>query len=414
MLSAGIQSERASAVRLDQITKFSARILLGGVFLFAAVTKTYRPAPFVSVVDTLLATSIEWPGEFKAQSIVPISVLVIVWEAFLGLLLISGVGRRGVALATGGTLILFSSALVRLMFLPETPACGCFGAFPRAVEDARGAVQFGLIRNAALLWLAVWLGMQKGDGAAGRGPAHRASGAVPGYSIVEILVCIVIIAVLIAIALPVFRHAREKARLTESLSALRQLLASVDVYASDHRELFPFLGVPGHPERGLERFGPRGASFSYFGGSSKLWATALVQSGHSEIAELAGETRLTESLRESFGTPDVIGTYFRLTHVSAADPGFWEPGGVPSEPMFFRAVGRHEVGFPSGKGLLVDVHEDVFNETSADVGWNVGSADGAASFRARTPVVHTDLHRPYGAIPWSVLTTRRGIRGRDW
>jgi len=60
-----------------------------------------------------------------------------------------------------------------------------------------------------------------------------------GFTLVELLVVVAVIAVLAAILLPVFAQAREKARQASCLSNERQLGAALQLYAQDHDERWP-------------------------------------------------------------------------------------------------------------------------------------------------------------------------------
>ncbi len=60
-----------------------------------------------------------------------------------------------------------------------------------------------------------------------------------GFTLIELLVVIAIIAILAAILFPVFARAREKARQTTCTSNQRQIMASLQMYAQDHEEVFP-------------------------------------------------------------------------------------------------------------------------------------------------------------------------------
>ncbi len=71
------------------------------------------------------------------------------------------------------------------------------------------------------------------------GRAHRAA-----FTLVELLVCIAILAVLVALLLPSLGSARESARAGVCSSNVRQLLLAIESYASDHRDRLP----PGAPD----------------------------------------------------------------------------------------------------------------------------------------------------------------------
>lgn len=60
-----------------------------------------------------------------------------------------------------------------------------------------------------------------------------------GFTLVELLVVISIIALLIAILLPALRHARDAARMTQNISNLRQIQLALYTYATDHDDVLP-------------------------------------------------------------------------------------------------------------------------------------------------------------------------------
>ena len=60
-----------------------------------------------------------------------------------------------------------------------------------------------------------------------------------GFTLVELLVVIGIIAVLIALLLPLTKRARESAQLTACQSNLRQIGAAMQMYANENKDKFP-------------------------------------------------------------------------------------------------------------------------------------------------------------------------------
>lgn len=61
-----------------------------------------------------------------------------------------------------------------------------------------------------------------------------------GFTLVELLVVLAVVALLAAMLLPVFASARENARESHCISNLRQLGAAIQLYQQDYDELFPY------------------------------------------------------------------------------------------------------------------------------------------------------------------------------
>jgi prepilin-type N-terminal cleavage/methylation domain-containing protein/prepilin-type processing-associated H-X9-DG protein len=65
----------------------------------------------------------------------------------------------------------------------------------------------------------------------------------PGFTLVELLVVIGVIAVLIALLLPALRRARSAAVTIECASNMRQLTVCLTMYLNDHKQRFPRTGT---------------------------------------------------------------------------------------------------------------------------------------------------------------------------
>ena len=76
-------------------------------------------------------------------------------------------------------------------------------------------------------------------------PRPHRRGAATGFTLVELLVVIGIIAVLIALLLPTLSRAREEAKKTACLSHLKSLGDALFMYANANRDRLPNLNPPG-------------------------------------------------------------------------------------------------------------------------------------------------------------------------
>jgi uncharacterized membrane protein YphA (DoxX/SURF4 family) len=126
----------------------AARLVLGAVFLIAGVLKAIDPQSSVAAVrayrllPSSLATMVGWGQPFA--------------EIALGLLLLTGIATRVVAVATATLLLIFIAAVIAAAARGLSIDCGCFGG---GGEVAPGQTAYGMeiLRDIGLLALALWL-----------------------------------------------------------------------------------------------------------------------------------------------------------------------------------------------------------------------------------------------------------------
>jgi len=88
------------------------------------------------------------------------------------------------------------------------------------------------------------------SGAHPRGSKEQARRGIRGFTLVELLVVIGIIAVLISLLLPALNKARHAAAVTQCLSNIRQVGMALQIYANDNRD-FALLGFRSLPYTGF-------------------------------------------------------------------------------------------------------------------------------------------------------------------
>ena len=120
-------------------------------------------------------------------------------------------------------------------------------------------------------------------------------GAPQGFTLIELLVVIAIIAILAALLLPALAKAKEKARMVEEMSAGRQLMFGVQLYADEHDgAMFPgyMADASVQDDQGQPLFFPENARYPwrivpYLSGSMDLIYSGL---NRAKLAQLRTES----------------------------------------------------------------------------------------------------------------------------
>lgn len=114
----------------------------------------------------------------------------------------------------------------------------------------------------------------------------RKGAAHPGFSLLEVLVCVAVIGVLLALALPALNAARDSAARAVCGSNLRQLNVGWQGYLSEHKEQFPTYGLrPEWSYGGVEFVGAsRQAVYSAARPINRYLASEAVAASTTEMA----------------------------------------------------------------------------------------------------------------------------------
>lgn len=234
----------------------------------------------------------------------------------------------------------------------------------------------------------------------------------PGFSLLETVITIGVIALLLAIALPVLGGARGIARSAAALSALRQHATVFASYTNEHRGIYPVLASPLGPQEPAATQG-----YSYFS-MSEYWPVAMASRYYNSppYADIFYDPRvkraeIIKSLRP---------TEYRYSCTFFARPDYWDEQTRAGQSQL-GAVRVDEVTRPSAKALLVLPGP---MPTGSDRGLRMALADGSATApdpARREPGVRSGdgkgrwpdvgaLH--YNDSIWG-LHTLRGVRGTD-
>jgi putative oxidoreductase len=124
-----------------------ARIVLGGVFLYAGVSKVFDPGGLAASIRSYGLGLPEWFVTLSAYSL-PLL------EALLGLYLLAGLFTRASTWAVNGLMALFLLALVQGALRGLEIDCGCFGS---ASGDEASNLWVDVLRDLGLLVLGLQL-----------------------------------------------------------------------------------------------------------------------------------------------------------------------------------------------------------------------------------------------------------------
>jgi prepilin-type N-terminal cleavage/methylation domain-containing protein/prepilin-type processing-associated H-X9-DG protein len=173
-----------------------------------------------------------------------------------------------------------------------------------------------------------------------------------GFTLVELLVVIGIIAVLIGILLPTLKRAREAAVQTACMSNLRQISILFQIYTNESKGWLPHTGCDGW-------YYTQPAPFAFQG----TWAERLVQGAASKQYVKNWNTHypVTQNDRGMFSCPGWgRGNYERKDDVASLDGRgygfnyFFATDNNPGVPRYEYWIRTSKIGKERGKVLLAD------------------------------------------------------------
>lgn len=258
----------------------------------------------------------------------------------------------------------------------------------------------------------------------------RRQGSDRGFTIIEALVAIGIVALLLAVIVPQVGKVRVRAHKIESLSNLRQHGATFSAYTNDYAGVWPYyMNVKGPTTLRSRRYGGTVECQGYFWGSD-LWNYALADQYY-EGDPFAFSFYPRGWPSGSTPRPVSGPTPYVYSCAFITDPAFYDPRTRTATAIEqWRPTRVHEVVFPSSKILLGSSYPIGVNDVQSIVGQIPTSTDPvqlACVDGSARPAGRGGLTDGYfnGDGPWAGLAsghegpfppgahTIGGVRGRD-
>lgn len=307
---------------------------------------------------------------------------------------------------------------------------GCLGAFER-LKAARGLSRHAVERKAILMSMLVVGVLFQPRTYRRRFPARQDrchAHSINGFTLIEMLIVIMIVAIVAALTIPAFRDARRGSWRAVSLANLRFHSTVFAVYANDFRDGFPHYTDPLLPVTEVgSRIRGVGYAASYFG-ASLLWNYALADDYYGG-----------DPFQVSFYPPDYPHgvrspelrygpTPYAYSCVFRADPAFWNIRTRTTGSSQWRQVFAHEVQFPSAKVLLISEFTVPLERDSnrpprlpTNSHWELASVAGAAAWVPASRLARgyrrgdgQESPQDHDSSGSPGMHTIDGVRGRDW
>lgn len=375
-------------------------LLTGVLFTYAAVSKSRDPFAFAEIVRTVLAP-FAGPNPPAVGTVV---VLTISLETLVGAALILSAferhARRAATAMLGGFLLVLASLLLR----DEPVACGCTGWSPPGLSTTQ-ELAVSSARNLALI-LAIFVTDQGGTRQdTTRTTSHRRRATDAGFTLVETLAVIAVLAATISIVLPTLSGSRVRAATIRSLSGHRGLLAELTAYTAQHRDLHPYpVTSMFDPARPTDR-PPLDIN-----AQCRLW-TGLLAHDDPAVTELVYPPSWDE-VRANDTKRGVVTGSFVASATWFAAPSYFERRFEPRAAQL-RPTRAYEIVFPSSKMMLDDLAVWPLLSDATQHRTTFGFADGSAEQIDENDLLGEWVDRPRLLITGHGHSTLHGLAGRD-
>lgn len=235
-----------------------------------------------------------------------------------------------------------------------------------------------------------------------------------GFSLIELMVCTSVVAILIGIMLPALAGMRNRGAETKSMSNVKQLAVIIDLYASSSDGMYPAVDQNRYYPRP-----PAPSMFSYpYWQIYETWPGVVydIQS-YEEFPEL-----FVSPLSPRFNdTRWPWPTSYEYSTSFVAQPVLWTEDCVPKASMQV-AMTVERVRFPSSKTLLWDreipwIRDEVRKNEAKDLLFStpMAIADGSAGLRVPADATPAITNPMFPMItPKRLRDTPNGVEGRDY
>ena len=242
----------------------------------------------------------------------------------------------------------------------------------------------------------------------------RAGRKPPGFTLIEMLVCISIVAILVALATPQFARARGAARAVVCLANLRQVAVAFHRYHSSF-DAYPFAHggtwISMTPPEESDGAAVRGGHWDLDHLWPGLFHDVAPWRENIQAWRCPGARRAPKApwVSDRFGT---LPSSYWYSNSFIARPELWRAGAVPDESLL-RPIHESDVYFPAGKVLLYDGEMAHVPPDDSFRLLPVLFADDHAEVKDRDRA-DAGVANPFTGEIRAFHSTRDGVRGADF